>query len=261
MAKTSIFSSKYHKRQRRKKFIRRTALLVFFAAALFFIFRTPLSNMVERVRQNIAEEEKQREEILEGIETPMETPVEETPVESPTEPDPVYASITLPGGTMFSVETVEENGQLLFKELPEELKLLADLSPSRDRLVVLEESTQDLYLADTAGQITDITYRVYKNSRGYQETKENILRRLPDFIWARQPKFLDEDTVVYMSQLPWFDERTFLYIVELNPLSHKNFQKVGGMEVVLLERTEAGLKFSIQGEEKVLTPDYKVIQP
>ena len=67
--------------------------------------------------------------------------------------------------------------------------------------------------------------------------------------------------MVYMSQLPWFDERRFLYIVELNPLSHKNFQRVGGTDVELLERTEMGLKFRIKDVEEVLTPDYKVVSP
>jgi len=260
MAKTSIFSSKYHKRQKRKKFIRRTALLVLILAALFLLFRTPITNMVERVRQNIAEEEKQREEILEQVPTPVETPAEEEP-EEPAEPDPVYVTVTLPGGEMFSAELIEENGEKLFEELDGTISLEADLSPSRKMMVVLEESTQDLYLVDTEGAVTDITYRTYKNSRGYSASKESILDRTPDFIWASQPKFLDEDTVVYMSQLPWFDERRFLYIVELNPLSHKNFQRVGGTDVELLERTEMGLKFRIKDVEEVLTPDYKVVSP
>ncbi|SDI94048.1 hypothetical protein [Proteiniclasticum ruminis] len=260
MAKTSIFSSKYHKRQKRKKFIRRTALLVLILAALFLLFRTPITNMVERVRQNIAEEEKQREEILEQVPTPVETPAEEEP-EEPAEPDPVYVTVTLPGGEMFSAELIEENDEKLFEELDGTISLEADLSPSRKMMVVLEESTQDLYLVDTEGAVTDITYRTYKNSRGYSASKESILERTPDFIWASQPKFLDEDTVVYMSQLPWFDERRFLYIVELNPLSHKNFQRVGGTDVELLERTEMGLKFRIKDVEEVLTPDYKVVSP
>jgi hypothetical protein len=260
MAKTSIFSSKYHKRQKRKKFIRRTALLVLILAALFLLFRTPITNMVERVRQNIAEEEKQREEILEQVPTPVETPAEEEP-EEPAEPEPVYVTVTLPGGEMFSDEIIEENGEKLFEELDGTISLEADLSPSRKMLVVLEESTQDLYLVDTEGAVTDITYRTYKNTRGYTASKESILEQIPGFDWASQPKFLDEDTVVYMSQLPWFDERRFLYIVELNPLSHRNFQRVGGTDVELLERTENGLKFRIKEVEEILTPDYKVVSP
>lgn len=261
MAKTSIFSSKYHKRQKRKKLFQRTALFLLVAAALFLLFRTPITNMVERVRQNIKEEEKQREEILEQIPTPVETPAEEEEPEEPLLPEPVYLTVTLPGGEMFSIEVVEENGEKLFKPLDGTLPMEADLSPSRKKLVALESTTQDLYLVDTEGAVTDITYRTYKNTRGYTASKESILERLPDFDWASQPKFLDEDTVVYMSQLPWFDERRFLYIVELDPLSHRNFQRVGGEEVVLLERVENGLKFSIKGVEEVLTPDYKVVNP
>lgn len=260
MAKTSIFSSKYHKRQKRIKFIRRTVLLLLFIAALFLLFRSPITDMVERVRQNIAEEQKQREDILDQIETPVETPAEEEP-EEPLEPEPVYLEVTLPGGESFAAEIVEENGEKFFKELDGTLPLEADLSPSRKLLVALETSTQDLYLVDTEGVITDITYRIYKNTKGYTATKESILERIPGFDWASQPKFLDEDTVVYMSQLPWFEERRFLYIVELEPLSHRNFQRVGGMDVLLLERTDAGLKFRIKDKEEVLTPEYKVVSP
>ena len=64
-----------------------------------------------------------------------------------------------------------------------------------------------------------------------------------------------------MSQLPWFDERRFLYIVELNPLSHKNFQSVFGTDVVLKNLDEIGLAYEKAGKLYYFTREYKILTP
>ncbi len=147
-----------------------------------------------------------------------------------------------------SFEMEKSDGNLIFKTPNAVEGYEVDLSPSKTQLVILDEDTQELYLAKNSGEIANITYRVYKSSKGYTESKESILNRTPGFIWAEQPRFLDEDTVVYMSQLPWFDERRFLYIVEINPLSHRNFQSVFGTDLVLKGLDEKGLVYEKAGK-------------
>jgi len=256
---TSIFSSKYHKRQKRKRFFRNLALVLLVIAALALLFRKPILEMVEKVKQDIAQEEVQKEQILEQI--PETVTGEET--EEPIEEEPViekeYVTATLPIEKEVSLEVVEENGEKVFAPISELAGMQGDISPSRTQAVILDEETQDLFLLDLSGNVTDITYKIYKNSRGYTESKESILGRTENFVWAEQPKFLDEDTVVYMSQLPWFDERRFLYVVDLLPLSHRNYQSVFGTDVVLGEITELGLSYTKEGNTYYLTPDYKIL--
>ena len=256
---TSIFSSKYHKREKRKRFFRKLAFFLIFIAALALLFRKPILEMVEKVKQDIAQEQVQKEEILEQI--PEAVTDEETEEPAPEEPVVVkeYVTATLPMEKEVSLEVVEENGEKFFAPISELTGMEGDISPSRTQAVILEKETQDLFLLDLSGNVTDITYKVYKNSRGYTESKESILGRTENFVWAEQPKFLDEDTVVYMSQLPWFDERRFLYVVDLVPLSHRNFQSVFGTDVVLGEISDLGLSYTKEGNTYYLTPDYKII--
>lgn len=256
---TSIFSSKYHKKQKRKRFFRKLALLILFLAALALLFRKPILEMVEKVKQDIAQEEVQKEQILDQIPETVTNEEVEEPVEEEPEIVKEYVTARLPLEKEVSLEVAEEEGEKIFAPVAELSGMEGDISPSGKLAVILDQESQDLFLVDTQGEVTDITYKVYKNSRGYTESKESILGRREGFVWAEQPKFLDEDTVVYMSELPWFDARRFLYIVELEPLSHRNYQSVFGTDVVLGERTEEGLTYTKEGRTYTLTPDYRII--
>lgn len=262
MSKTSIFSSKYEKRQRRKRFFRNLLFFIVLVAAMILIFRKPIMEMIEKVRQDIAQEEVQKEEILEQLPETVVNEEPETPVEEEPVVEKVYVTAVLPGSEAVSLEVIEENGAEIFAPSLELPGMESSISPAKNQLVILDSETQNLYLVDIEGNVTDITYKVYtKKDKTYSATKQQILDSYNgEFVWGEQPRFLDEDTVVYMSQLPWFDERRFLYIVELNPLSHRNFQSVFGTDVVLKELTEKGLEFEKEGKTYYLTSDYKIIQ-
>lgn len=257
---TSIFSNKYHKREKRRRFFKKLAIFLLIIAALVLLFRKPILEMVEKVKQDIAQEKVQKEEILEQI---PETVTNEE-IEEPVEEEPVvekqYVTAALPMEKEVSLEVVEENGETIFAPVIELEGMEGDISPSKNQAVILDTETQDLFLIGLDGTVTEITYKIYKNSRGYTNSKENIMNQIENFVWAEQPRFLDEDTVVYMSQLPWFDERRFLYVVDLEPLSHRNFQSVFGTDVVLGELTDMGLSFTKEGSTYYLTPDYKIIR-
>jgi len=257
---TSIFSNKYHKREKRKRFFKKLAIFLIIIAALALLFRKPILEMVEKVKQDIAQEKVQKEEILDQIpETVTNEEIEETVEEEPVI-EKQYVIAALPMEKEVSLEVIEENGETIFAPVTELEGMEGDVSPSKTQAVILDQETQDLFLIGLDGTVTEITYKIYKNTKGYTNSKENIMNQIENFVWAEQPKFLDEDTVVYMSQLPWFDERRFLYVVDLLPLSHRNYQSVFGTDVVLGERTELGLSFTKEGVTYYLTPDYKIIR-
>ncbi len=81
MAKPSIFSKKYDKSRRRRRFFKQLALVILLLVALFFIFRNPIMDKVNKVKQDITEEEL-------VTNTPSQEPEPESPqiqVESPDE--------------------------------------------------------------------------------------------------------------------------------------------------------------------------------
>lgn len=259
---TSIFSGKYQKRARRKKILRGLGLTLLLLGILFLIFRNPILAKIEKVKLDILQENQQKEEMINNFpETPqgetVETPVVE--IETPAEEE-TSVSVVLPSEKSLDLATMEEDGEVFFAPIENLPGFLGDVSPSRKLVTLMDAETQDLYLLDLDGTVTDITYKTYKSSTGYKESKERILGRVEGFVWTSQPKFLDEDTVVYLSQLPWFDERRFLYIVELAPLSHRNMQSVKGINITLKDLTEKGLEYESDGKTLFLTGEYKILR-
>ncbi len=258
---SSIFSGKYQKKQRRQKFFKGLGITVLVLGILFLIFRNPILAKIEKVKSDIAEENQQKEELIKNMtETPVKEAVETpTAVETPVEENTALTMV-LPDGKTLDLLTLEENGEVVFKPLELAETFEGDISPSKKLVTILDKETQELYLMDNQGTVTDITYKIYKNNKGYTESKESIMTREPGFVWGTNPKFLDEDTVVYLSALPWFDERRFLYIAELNPLAHRNMQSVKGVDIQLKTLTEKGLEYEADGKTFFLTPDYKIVK-
>lgn len=259
---TSIFSGKYQKKARRKRILRGLGITLLLLGILFLIFRNPILAKIEKVRLDIQQENQQKEEMISNLpETPAvetaETPI--TEIETPVEEE-TRVSVVLPSEKSLDLVTMEENGEVLFAPIADLTGFLGDVSPSRKLVTLMDTQTQDLYLIDLDGVVTDITYKTYKSSTGYTESKERILGRIEGFVWTTQPKFLDEDTVVYLSQLPWFDERRFLYVVELAPLSHRNMQSVKGINITLKDLTEKGLEYESDGKTLFLTGEYKIVK-
>lgn len=248
-----------------KAFKRFLTVLIVLAAG-FFLLRGPVMDKVAKVRQDIEQENRQREEDRVEAETPT-TPVPALPETPEPEPERIFLTLELPEGRTLPVEVMEEEGRRFFPAPPQGEDIEADVSPSREALVVLDSLTQDLFLLDVEGNVTDITYQVYSPRRSnFTESKESVLGRLPDFVWAKNPKFLSENQVVYLSMLPWFGSHDggslyFLYVVELEPLSHDHIAHlVHGVDITLLSLEEEGLRIEADGVEYILTEDLAILR-
>ncbi|NLC65523.1 MAG: hypothetical protein GX752_01115 [Clostridium sp.] len=257
MRDVSIFSSKYQKKQRRKKIIKRIFLVIILLVVLFFVFRNPILDKINKVKSDINKENHNKQETL-VPETSFEEEPDQTPETEVEEEEELYNTFKTSFDEEIKVIYKEENGEKLYEEVLDSSAIESDISPSKKAVIILEKDSQDLFYMDIDGNVTDITYKTYVSSKGYRESKESILNRLEGFIWSRNPKFLDDDTVVYLSSLPWFDERQFLYVVELDPLNHYNYQNVKGVNINLLELTEEGLQYEVAGKKYYLTEDFKI---
>ena len=257
MRDISIFSSKYQKKQKRKKIIKRVFLVIIFLIVLFFVFKNPILDKVNKVKSDINKENQNKQEVI-VPETSTEEDLEITPETEVEEEEILYNTFKTSFDEEIKVIYKEENGEKFYDEILEGSSIEWDISPLKKAVVILEKDTQDLFYMDIDGNIKDITYKIYRSSKGYKESKESILNRLENFNWSRNPKFLNEETVVYLSSLPWFDQRQFLYVVELEPLNHYNFQNVKGIDINLLELTDDGLKYEADGKKYFLTENFKI---
>jgi hypothetical protein len=62
------------------------------------------------------------------------------------------------------------------------------------------------FLFDTNGNKEDITNPEYVSSSGTVISKDNQLSSNPNYIWCSSPKFIDDDNIAYISQLPWLNK-------------------------------------------------------
>lgn len=253
MAKTSIFSSKYEKRRKRKVFLRNLGIMTLIVLVIGLIVYKPLMHKVEQVRQRIAEEKYLKA-------NPTVIPTVPTEV-IPEAEVPESFKVMLPSGKEAEVYYEKTDGVFSFLKIEETEAWSGDVSPSGKLAVVFDKESQEMVLVDEAGLQTDITYRVYKNSKGYTETKESIMARIEGFVWSEEPRFLSDNQVVFMSMLPWFKaEERYMYVFDIAGKTHKSLQTIKGKEVVFGELTDKGLMVTMDGNARYLTPGLKVVK-
>lgn len=254
MAKTSIFSSKYEKRRKRKVFIRNLAITSAVLLVIALIVYKPLMHKVEQVRQRIAEEKYLKE-------NPTVIPTVPAAEEKPEVPVPESYKVMLPSGNEAEVFYEMKEGVFSFLPVEESEVYTGDVSPSRKLAVVFDKATQEMVLVDETGVTTDITYRTYRNSKGYTESKESIMARIDGFVWSEEPRFLSDNQVVFMSMLPWFKAaERYMYVYDIAAKTHKSFQSIKGSEVIFGELSDKGLMVTMDGKVVYLTPQLKVIR-
>lgn len=90
-----------------------------------------------------------------------------------------------------------------------------NINPSGTFAVAYEKSKENVILINADGTSSDITNTSYTSSNGKVFTKDSILAQNSEYIWQQSPKFIDDENIVYISQLPWFT-KTNKYIWKYN---------------------------------------------
>ena len=98
-------------------------------------------------------------------------------------------------------------------------------------------------LVDNTGNVTDITYKQYKSTKGSITTREGMLSSDSDFNWTRDPRFVGDNIIVYTSAVPWFRNELYLWKYDIttgehNTLSVQGASLFGGASVSLDEYVE-----------------------
>ncbi|AJA48748.1 hypothetical protein CPAST_c26810 [Clostridium pasteurianum DSM 525 = ATCC 6013] len=81
-----------------------------------------------------------------------------------------------------------------------------NINPSGTFAVAYEKSKQSLTLINANGTSSDITNTSYTSSNGKVFTKDSILAQKNNYIWQQLPKFIDDENIAYISQLPWLNK-------------------------------------------------------
>jgi hypothetical protein len=249
---------------------KRKTVLVFclIAAALYFLGRTTYTkwqyNYVKEKQEQSTGYLANGSEKGEGTNTKENEVKEQVPEKEP-EKAPVITDKTLdinmPNGKVFKIIYNETNGSKAMKNIVSEDNslLFFSVSPSAAKAVILD-NTQEMYIVDLEGNIKNISKPEYITTSGTKIDKNSYLQRKPSFQWHSTPKFINENTVVYLSQMPWFQTKKSIYEVDIDTVKHQKLPSVTGENVSFDIIEEKGLKVNVDGTVMYINNEGNIIQ-
>lgn len=290
MPKPSIFSRDYDERMRKRKKIKR---LIFWGVALLliliFIFSGAISSITrgttlgfnkfgEKLTTLISSRifSKEKDEKKDKEPNPkdaIQIPKEESKLDKKSNVDNTSTGksgsktdtnetkeqvIKLSNGEEVTLKyTIKSNEKQYTGMLPNTINY--DISPSKKNIVLIENKTQNMIYIDNNGNVKDITKKQYVSSKGTIFNKDKIIEMNKDYIWCSSPRFINEDTILYTSQLPWFNKSTakFLWKYSISTNKHKHNLstqggEVGGQNVVYGNIIPEGIEVIVDGKKIVV---------
>lgn len=288
MGRPSIFSKEYERKMRTRRIRNVTLILIVIIASGAFILRNNfmiwVSNKIDikdvaknnvmsfvtnKVKNAFTERKGSGEADLskDKAEPEKAAAIEESsekniPVETSISLEKYY-EMKLNNGISVNV-IYEENGEdRKFKNASSEGRIYFNISPSGKGIVILDEESQDMFIMDDTGRVVDITKKQYISTSGKEiYNKDEQLVKVPGYIWHRTPKFIDENNIVYISNLPWFNrtEERYIWKVNLTTNEQINILRSAATNLSFDKLTENGLLASIDGKEKYIQTDGKIIE-
>lgn len=272
MKKNSIFSREYEKKIRRKRFV--LVLFMLLISLLFVYYVINFKNINQFVRSkyidliykeevelnNSIDENKKNNDIVNNNETEEKlSEVSEVIIQDDVSLD--YNEVSLFFGEQQEIKVLydrnEDNLEFIgiSKVSPQNFKF--NISPSKDKILVYDELSEDTYLLDKSLQPYKLDSEYfYSNSARTRFYKEDIRSRYENYPWYKDPTFLDDNTIIYITNLPWFgSNENYIWktdITDVNNISHVMLG-LSGQNINFAELTDEGIKVNINNEIKLLT--------
>lgn len=275
LGKVSIFSSDYNKRRRKRKIRTITAVIIFTMVILVIFFSSSLKSYVynkyDYVRNSkffsIINKSNKSDKVTKSNDT-VSSKETKTPEASSNNTAEKTIEVVLSNGAKIQAVYENKDGKNMFKYItPIDAPVSSSINPSGTTMIVLENSTQNMFKVTIDGNINKVNDTKYISSSGGILPKDAVLKSKPGYIWCSSPKFIDDNNVAYISQVPWFDKRTtkYVWIFNINDSSikdrndHTLFEKLGGDNIKFGNITPKGLEISIDNNTKFIKYNGKSI--
>ncbi|CAB1252417.1 hypothetical protein ACFHWD_00690 [Clostridium sp. MT-14] len=240
MVKPSIFSKEYEKKMRRRKrnlIILVIACLLIIALAVIYIrgaFKAAVKE-TNKVKSNISAENKQVKDSSHGAK------VSSTDQKSKSVKKEENYKIKLSDGKSVNLAYEGKGSDRKFKSVTPGNGNY-DISPSAKNIVLFDSKSQSILLVDINGNKQDITNPKYVSTNGSVIEKNAQISSNPSYIWCLSPKFLDDNNIAYISQLPWIGKTSkYVWIENIQNKSHIMVQGIQGENIKFQRLTEKGL--------------------
>lgn len=250
MAKPSIFSNQYDKQVRKRK--RRKKIIVFLVCCLGiyaaikiylganfndFSFKNIAAKLEQEQKKKEADNNKVPKSVNKTAKSNSASKTKSNSNDKSTSKDQVVNVKLADGKQVVVTYDVSENTKKVKAVNLNGVDGEYNISPSSQNLIIYEKTGQNMYYVDSSGNASDITYKTYTSTSGTAFSKDNIIQSNQSYVWCASPKFIDDNTIVYISELPWFDNRTDKYVWRMtvsdksyaNTNIHGNDVKINGV--------------------------------
>ncbi|MGL4850809.1 MAG: hypothetical protein ACRC28_18140 [Clostridium sp.] len=251
MAKPSIFSKNYEKKMKRRRLRITLIIVVLIAVSLGLFYQFKLKDMdfnqiINSLQAWVNNENAPSEEKKDEVTKP--------PVKDET-PEVVSKAIVkeykLLDNETIKVKVLDENGNVTFSSI-EEKGYYSSISSDKKEMVVLDKN-QNMFLLNVTGDTKNITKQEYVSSKGTKYPKDAMLAkekgRGVDYLWEATPKFIDENTIAYISNLPYFGasaKNKYIWIYDIVNNTYKPIYKSASPETELIGDSGVGGKLKVK---------------
>lgn len=276
MKKPSIFSKHYDKEVKRRKKVILLAIIIPVIGLSIFLstdFKGLLNKGINTIILNKSKEDKESK-VAEVQKKPEEVVEQKTNAEKAKAKQAAIAAkakssignstfiVSLSDGQKITIEYSLVATKKTIKGVSNAKGILYDISPSKKSMVIQSTKNQDLLYVDVNKVSKDITRKIYKSSKNEAYSKQEKLKNSPDYIWSITPKFIDENNIAYVSELPWMNEKKVQYIWKLNLKDNVQMQAnpASGTKITFKKVTSKGLEANIDGKVVYVTALGEVTQ-
>jgi len=272
MKRPSIFSKHYEKEiKKRRKII--SLLIIIPIIGLIIFFKTGFSGLIntgvsmkngingilfnkskENTKDKVAEVQKKSEKVVKQQQKSQTVTTADTTKAKMDAKNGTFI-VLLSDGQKISVEYNVQSAVKSIKGVSNSKDISYDISPSKKAIVIQSTKNQDLLYYDVNNISKDITKKTHISSKNVIFPKENKLKNSPNYIWSILPKFIDEDNVAYVSELPWMNEKAVEYIWKVNLKNniHTQVKPASGTKITFKNITTKGLEANIDGNVVYVT--------
>ena len=262
VGKPSIFSKEYGKKMRRRR--RNVVILVILCLLVISLgiiyirgaFKDVINTKNAKVNNSTV-----KEQIKDDSKNVPQSSNKTESKEKDTKKENSY-KVQLSDGRDVTLTYEGDSSNKVFKSVAAASgDLTYDISPSHKNVTLFDNTAQNILLVDIDGNKQDITNQQYVSTSGDVIQKSSQVASNPSYIWCSSPKFLDENNVAYISQLPWIGKTTkYIWIESIQNKNHVMVQGVQGENVQLGELTEKGLTVTADGATFYITASGAVSQ-
>ncbi|GAA0125789.1 hypothetical protein UT300019_16910 [Clostridium sp. CTA-19] len=255
--KPSMFSKNYEKQMKkikRRKYIILILACAFLVGAIIFL-STPIKDKVANIVKsniNVSKDENKDENKDDVVKENDDSNKNVSKEDSPQNEKELIKDVLIEGKKL-KLKLDSKKEKIISFEGIESLK--GDVSPNGKNIVILNKDSQNMYLVDWNGNIKDVTQKEYISDENISFSKDKVISENQDYIWADNPKFINNNLIAYTSYLPWVisEKNQYIWTLDINSLNRNPHYEIYGKNIKMGNIQEKGLVINI--DDKVLFID------